>query len=40
MLMFTVELSGNSEVKNGTAMSNVVGCEWETDIYKNIKLLK
>jgi len=27
MLIFTVELSGDSEVENGTAMSKVVGCE-------------
>jgi len=27
MLIFMVELSGDSEVENGTAMSKVVGCE-------------
>lgn len=27
VLIFTVELSGHSEVENGTAMSKVVGCE-------------
>jgi hypothetical protein len=27
MLIFTVELSGDSEVENGTATSKVVGCE-------------
>jgi len=27
ILIFTVELSRDSEVENGTAMSKVVGCE-------------
>jgi hypothetical protein len=37
MLMFTVELSGDSEVKDGTAISKVVGCEWETGTHKILK---